>query len=104
MGTIIGAKTCTWQQQRGATKTTTTRLNLRTAQRLLLSPHFVFGTRTKLPFSHVVEKFIVSRIDCDARRGQNNVEHFTAGEALTAIAATVVTGPKRVLGVIIRLR
>ena len=31
MGTIIGAKTCTWQQQR-ATKTTTTRLNLRTAQ------------------------------------------------------------------------
>ena len=32
MGTIIGAKTCTWQQQRGATKTTTTRLNLRTAQ------------------------------------------------------------------------
>ena len=58
MGTIIGAKTCTWQQQR-ATKTTTTRLNLRTAQRLLLSPHFVFGTRTKLPFSHVVEKFIV---------------------------------------------
>ena len=65
----------------------------------------MFGTRTKLPFSHVVEKFIVSlTIDCDARRGQNNVEHFTAGEALTAIAATVVTGPKRVLGVIIRLR
>ena len=35
---------------------------------------------------------------------EDSVVRFTAGEALTAIAATVVTGPKRVLGVIIRLR
>ena len=105
MGTIIGAKTCTWQQQR-ATKTTTTRLNLRTAQTTTTKSSLCVWNKNKttiFPRRRKVHS-LCPPIDCDARRGQNNVEHFTAGEALTAIAATVVTGPKRVLGVIIRLR
>ena len=40
MGTIIGAKTCTWQQLAAATKTTT-RLNLSSRRVLSPSPPFL---------------------------------------------------------------
>ena len=66
----------------------------------------MFGTRTKVyhfPTSVVSLVSSVLLLLLIVMR-EDSVVCFTAGEALTAIAATVVTGPKRVLGVIIRLR
>ena len=79
MGTIIGAKTCTWQQLAAAATKTTTRLNLSSRRVLSPSPPFLCLEQEQKSPSFPRLLCPLAAIDCDARGQRCTLLHSRRG-------------------------